>query len=210
MAKHEFTQLSLLRHGELATTGLFCAQMNEPLSEQGLANLHNVTRKNATANLTAWDVILTSPAKRCYDFAKVLSQERKIPLDIIDNLKEMDFGEWTGQPTNQLWENNQDKLETLWESPETFIAPQGEAMQAFIQRVETSLQQLLEKYRNQSILLITHAGVIRVILAKALGINYVATQRFMIDYASLTQIHHYPSGDFSLYSHGVRPNDSNA
>jgi broad specificity phosphatase PhoE len=207
MTDNAFTQLSLLRHGELATAGLFCAHADEPLSEKGLANLRNIT---ATEKTKPWDVIITSPKKRCLDFAKELSQEHRIPLELIDGFKEMDFGEWVGQPTDKLWKNSRESLESLWKLPKEFVAPEGEAMTDFIQRVETSLKNLLDKYSNQSILLITHAGVIRVILAKSLGIDYLATQRFMIDYASLTQIHHYPSGDFSLYSHGVRPNDRNA
>ena len=194
---NKVTQIDLLRHGELETPGLFCAKPDEPLSKKGLQNLLDATHKGK------WDVIISSPQERCQSFAKILAEKKECELLIDPSFKEMDFGDWVGVTTKSLWENHSEHLKQLWESPETFVAPSGESMTAFIQRIKQAWQVLLEQHTNCNILLITHAGVIRSILADTLNISHQSTQRFNIEYAHLSQLHYYPDGIYSLRSHGI-------
>jgi len=194
---NQLTQIDLLRHGELETPGLFCAKPSEPLSKKGLESLLLATQKGE------WDVIISSPQERCLAFAKSLATQKKSELCIDPAFKEMDFGDWIGVTTKTLWKSDSEKLQQLWDSPENFIAPSGESMIAFAQRVKQGWQTLLKKHENGNILLITHAGVIRSILADTLNISYQSTLRFNIEYAHLSQLHHYPDGIYSLRSHGI-------
>ena len=195
MSQH--TQIDLLRHGELETPALFCAKPDEPLSKKGLQNLRDTTQEGE------WDIIISSPHERCQAFAKTLATQKECKLSINPAFKEMDFGNWTGIPTETLWEQEPVGLKQLWESPETFIAPSGESMQAFSQRVKQGWQALLSKHANKRILVITHAGVIRSILTETLNISYQSALSFNIEYAHLSQLHHYPDGVYSLRSHGI-------
>ncbi len=195
MSQH--TQIDLLRHGELETPALFCAKPDEPLSKKGLQNLWKATQKGE------WDIIISSPHERCHSFAKTLAIQKECKLSIDPAFKEMDFGNWTGIPTKTLWEQEPAGLKQLWESPETFIAPSGESMQAFTQRVKQGWQALLSNHANKRILLITHAGVIRSILTETLNISYQSALSFNIEYAHLSQLHHYPDDVYSLRSHGI-------
>jgi len=191
------TTIDLLRHGQLATAGLFCAGAEEALSKEGLRALSEATKERT------WDVVISSPYQRCRIFAEQLADQQGYTLEINKAFKEMDFGSWTGISTETLWQTKSKQLQQLWQSPETFVAPQGESILAFVERVEQGLQGVLEAHKNQSILLITHAGVIRSILAKALDISLLSTQKFTINYASLSRLHYYADGNVSLQFHGV-------
>lgn len=195
MSQH--TQIDLLRHGELETPALFCAESKEPLSKKGFQDLLDTTKKGE------WDIIISSPHVRCQSFAETLAKQKECKLVIDPALQEMDFGDWTGIPTKTLWEQESSRLEQLWQSPETFIAPSGESMQAFTQRVKQGWQALLDNHAKKRILLITHAGAIRVILTESLNISHQSALSFNIEYAHLSQLHYYPDGVYSLRSHGI-------
>jgi broad specificity phosphatase PhoE len=196
-------QIDLLRHGELQTSGLFCADENEPLSDKGMQQLTTATQSGQ------WDVVISSPSRRCREFAETLSP-RQADLIIDEDFQEMDFGRWVGVPYAQVWQKEPEQLQALWGSPETFIAPDGESMQHFIERVQAGWQSLLDDYakptshKKCSILLITHAGVIRNILAQTLKIPHSSTLSFDIGYARFTRLHYYPDGVYSLREHGAR------
>jgi len=191
------TQIDLLRHGELETSGLFCAEADEPLSKKGLQDLLDATKDGN------WDIIVSSPQKRCKSFAEILASQKDSELLIDPSFKEMDFGRWTGVPIKTLWEKEPSRLKHLWESPETFTAPAGESVKEFTQRVIKGWGILLNNHQHKNILLITHAGVIRAIFTKALEISHQSTLSFNIEYAHLSRLHHYTDGVYSLRFHGV-------
>ncbi len=205
-------KIDLLRHGELQTSGLFCADENEPLSDKGMQQLIAATQSGQ------WDVIISSPSRRCREFAETLSPQQA-DLIIDEHFQEMDFGRWVGAFYAHVWQKEPEQLQALWDSPETFIAPDGESMQHFIARVQAGWQSLLDGYINDtnptsystftphktgSILLITHAGVIRNILAHTLKMPHASTLSFDIGYARFTRLHYYPDGVYSLREHGAR------
>ena len=71
-------------------------------------------------------------------------------------------------------------------------------MLEFVIRVQNAFDQLLKVHQGKTILLLTHAGVIRAILANALTIDYKNTQKFSIQHAKINRLRAYPDGEFSL------------
>lgn len=186
------TTIDLVRHGNVKTPGLFCAQPDEPLSEQGWAQL------DALSSHANWDQVISSPHNRCLQFAQQFTDKHQIPLQIDARLRELDFGDWRGRTQQDIWDNHQAPLQQLWSSPLQFTAPGGESMQHFIKRVAVAWQQLLIDYRNQSILLLSHAGVIRIILTIALDIDYMSAQKFKIEHGKINRLCYYADNEYSL------------
>jgi len=202
MDKPDITTIDLLRHGELKTKGLFCALPDEPLSEQGWKNLYKTT------NGKTWDVIISSDFERCQSFAKNLaSQQAQAELIISEQFQEMDFGRWAGIPAKNIWQQEQKELDLLWSNPNAFIAPNGESIKSFNKRVGEAFNYNLTLHQGKSILIITHSGVIRSILATALEISNKSILKFNIDYAQITRLHQYADGEFSLQSFGACEDD---
>ena len=186
------TTLDLVRHGEIATPGLLCAGADEPLSNKGLAQMRTLKQG------MKWDLIVSSPYKRCCAFASDLAHHMEIKHTVDDSWREMDFGRWTNLKQDSIWESDQQRLLQLWAQPLEFSAPGGEHMIDFVTRVQQAFNQLLKMHQGKTILLLTHAGVIRAILASTLSIDYKNTQKFSIQHAKINRLRAYPDGEFSL------------
>ena len=186
------TTIDLLRHGQLVTPGVFCADANTKVSQSGMQNLLTATEEGN------WDLIISSPQTRCLEFAKKLSEQSQTTLVIDDHFKEMNFGDWVGIKNDVLWQQHSEQYQQLWQNPDDFIAPNGESMKAFYSRVQTGFKDMLAQYKGQSILLVTHAGVIRTILAHSLDIGTLSVLKFDITYAHISRLHCYTDGHFSL------------
>lgn len=191
------TEIDLLRHGQVVTPNLFCAPVNEPLGIAGWKQLTLATQNNT------WDVVVTSPTRRCHDFAKLLAQRLNCTFLVEPMLSEMDFGRWTGKTHTELWEQFPELMQQLWQQPRRFTAPGGERMEDFINRVTYAWEEIYTHYAGQRILILTHAGVIRVILANVLDILYQKSLRFEINYAQISRVRIYPDGVPSLVAHGL-------
>lgn len=191
------TTVDLLRHGQVATPNLFCAPSHEPLGNSGWKQLTVATQPGR------WDAVITSPSRRCHDFARLLAQRLDCPFAVDERLGEMDFGDWIGKTQTQIWEQDAERMQHLWQQPRRFIAPNGEAMENFIARVHYAWEDLQAQYAGQHVLVLTHAGVIRVVLARVLDILYQKSLRFEVGYAQISRVRTYPDGESSLLGHGL-------
>lgn len=191
------TTIDLIRHGQVATPDLFCAPPSEPLSMAGWKNLSKATAAGE------WDAVITSPSRRCHDFARLLAKRLACEFCVEPDIAEMDFGTWVGKKRDDLWESEAALLQRLWQQPRRFVAPEGEAMEHFITRVQASWLDLISQHTGKHIMLLTHAGVIRVILSHVLGVLYQKSLGFDIAYAHITRIRVYPDGEYSLVAHGL-------
>ena len=186
------TTFDLVRHGEIATRSLLCAGANEPLSAKGREQLQ------ALKIGITWDIILSSPYHRCAEFSAELAHHLQVQHVIDPAWQEIDFGSWTDVSRETIWASDREHLLQLWANPLAFCAPNGESMMEFVSRIETAFTELLCAHQGASILVLTHAGVIRAILANALGIDYKSTQKFNIQHGKINRLRAYPDGEFSL------------
>ena len=192
------TTIDLLRHGSLEKSGLFCAPPETKLNDSGLEAMS----RNTTGE--SWHRIVSSPYLRCQIFAEQLVQTSDSQLDIENELRELDFGHWIGLSNEQVWQEFQALLELLWTNPLEFQAPGGESMIDFVDRIKHLWQQLIDVNRGENILLVTHAGVIRVILSLILDIPYQKTLAMQVDYAQRSRVIVYDDGVASLEYHGLK------
>ena len=199
MPNKPYTTIDLVRHGVVETPSLFCAQANEPLSKTGWAQM------KLLEDLDIWEQIVSSPYARCQQFAQYLAKTKSLPHCTDEGLQEMDFGLWQGKTLQSIQQQEEDRLAQLWFSPLDFTAPDGESMLAFIERTQAAWHRLLAQHLNKSILLLSHAGVIRVILSIALNIDYVSTQKFNVAHGKINRLRYYPDQQYSLQAWGVDP-----
>ncbi|WP_434761685.1 alpha-ribazole phosphatase family protein [Vibrio fortis] len=135
------------------------------------------------------DAVVTSPLSRCHDLAERVAQTKSLNLESINELQEMNFGDVDGVPFDLLseqWES----LESFWQDPANHQLTGAESLQAFHQRVIQGWSQLISS-TNDNILLVTHGGVIRMILAHCLDIDWkkpTLYSNLAIGNASLTHI----------------------
>ena len=157
--------LDLLRHGETELGGGLRGSLDDALTANGWAQM-----RAAVVGQGPWDRLVSSPLQRCALFAQELGARLDLPVSLEPALQELHFGAWEGQSAAALMETDAEGLGLFWADPYGFTPPQGEPVMQFSERVLGAIAQLHQAYAGQRVLLISHGGVMRLLLAKARGL----------------------------------------
>lgn len=157
--------LDLLRHGETELGGGMRGSLDDALTDIGWAQM-----RAAVAEAGPWDLIVSSPLQRCARFAEELADRLALPLSLEPALQELHFGDWEGRSAAQLMETDEQGLGLFWNDPYGFTPPNGEPVAEFATRVLAAVDRLHQAYAGKRVLLISHGGVMRLLLAKARGL----------------------------------------
>lgn len=180
--------ITLIRHGKVAGPAALYGRTDIPSSTAGHSDLTRVL--NSLHAQTPISDLISSPRMRCLQVARDFSARHNIPLRIEDNLQEMDFGIWDGVPFDDLgdeWKN----IEAFWESPHSMQPPEGESLTDFAARVISSWEFLINNTKPGHHAIICHGGVIRILIAHILQLdwrNAALFKQLQIDYTSHTRI----------------------
>ena len=161
----EETVVEFIRHGEPVGGSRYRGHgIDDPLSERGWGQMWR-----SVGNADYWDIILTSPLARCADFAHRLGEERKIPVRILDDLREIGFGAWEGMTKEEVLDSRPEEFHKFYEDPIAHPPENAEKVENFFTRISLIYEIFLEKYSGKRILVVAHAGVIRAALMHAIG-----------------------------------------
>ena len=158
-------RLDLLRHGETELGGGLRGSLDDALTEKGWAQM-----RAAVVAGGPWDRLVSSPLQRCARFAAELGEQLNLPVQLDKDLQELHFGAWEGQSAAALMESDAEALGLFWADPYAFTPPQGEAVSDFAARVLGAIARLHRAYAGERVLLISHGGVMRLLLAQARGL----------------------------------------
>lgn len=181
--------ITLIRHGKVDGPAALYGHTNIASSVEGLRELH--TNIQQLHQLNPISHIVCSPLMRCAQPAQEFSLAQQLPLQVIDELKEMHFGCWDGIPFDQFGDEHWLTLNQFWETPATAHAPDGETLEQFAGRVIRSWKQIYTNITAEHQLVICHGGVIRIIIAHLLNLDWRNARLFRqlnINYASHTRI----------------------
>jgi len=176
------TQIDIIRHGEPEGGRRYRGHgIDDPLSKIGWQQMRNAIPENPP-----WDHIISSPLLRCLKFSEALADSMSIQFTVNDNLKEIGFGAWEGRTPEDIKSNEGDALERFLQDPVNNRPPGAEALDEFTSRVWTVYEEVAEKYRGQRVLMVGHAGVVRAITSKVLGMSLDDVySRLKVEYAAI-------------------------
>ncbi|MBT4836307.1 MAG: histidine phosphatase family protein [Methylococcales bacterium] len=186
--------IDLLRHGEVEGGPCFRGKTDDPLTTEGWQNMANVLDQT-----NHWQAVMSSPLKRCYEFAQHFAKKHSLSCQFDDRFSEMNFGDWDGVEVSEFSEIQKAQLKRFWNEPANNPPPNGESMTEFQERVKNAWIQLILQTDHQHILLITHAGTIRMILSLILQIPFNVINRIEIPYASMSRIRVSKDEDDRIY-----------
>ncbi|KAG1654033.1 Adenosylcobalamin/alpha-ribazole phosphatase [Nymphon striatum] len=167
---------------------------DHPLSETGWKQMKSRVEQSCLdihyfpTEQTPWSSVVTSPLSRCCDFASQFAETHQLPLEINENLREARYGAWEGKTPTEVREES---LEAYWQFYDDPIGsrPEGaEPLSDFSKRIAETLTSILEKYEGKHILLVSHLGVTRAMLAHVLGIPLVSEQQIGMPYAGMVRL----------------------
>ncbi|MFW9081155.1 alpha-ribazole phosphatase family protein [Pseudomonas sp. P2757] len=173
-------RLDLLRHGETELGGGLRGSLDDALTEKGWAQM-----RAAVVGQGPWDRVVSSPLQRCARFAEELGAQLDLPVTLDKDLQELHFGAWEGQSAAALMETDAEALGLFWADPYGFTPPQGEPVIEFSRRVLAAVERLHAAYAGERVLLISHGGVMRLLLARARGLPREQLLNVEVAHASL-------------------------
>lgn len=190
----ESTVIDLLRHGHCEGGDIYRGSSDVPLSEMGWQQMQFSSSKFSTE----WEAVLSSPMQRCANFASDLAQNLDLEHLTEGDLRETHFGEWEGKLVRDVWESDRNRVQAWIDDPLTHPPPGGEATDEFIGRVERCFRNISRSMRGKHCVLVTHGGVIRVLLSHVTGGTISTLNRFDVPYANVSRIRvwHSDRGDF--------------
>ncbi len=162
------TRITLLRHGEVdGRAHVFRGTLDDPLTPAGLARM-----KRSAENLAhpAFDRVASSPRMRCAAFAREYCAARALPLDVLPAFAEVDFGVWEGLTPDEASLRDPEAYRHYRLSGGREAPPCGESLDRFRRRVVTGWGDWLDDADGGHRLLVTHAGVMRVLLMELIGL----------------------------------------
>jgi broad specificity phosphatase PhoE len=183
------TRLLLLRHAEVEDRyhRRFGGRIDMGLSPRGQ------TQARALAGylkLTRLDALYVSPMKRARQTMEPIAAATALTPSVVPDLREVDFGDWTGLSWTEVGERFRvSALDWLHRLDDASI-PNGESNASFRLRVEPCLLNILQSHPGQTVAVVCHGGVIRMMLSILLRLPLPATGSFEIEYASLTRLLH--------------------
>ncbi len=178
------TTIDLLRHGECEGGHCYRGSLDVALTDNGKRQMEN----SLDFINPIWDRVISSPLIRCAYFAEKISQQQKLPLLLESKLQEISFGSWEGQSVKKVWETQKEAVDAWVVDPVRSPPPMGEAADHFASRVTSAFSALVEQYRGEHFLFVSHGGVIRVLLAHCLEMPLTALNRIDVPYGCVSQI----------------------
>lgn len=175
----------LMRHADLAREGCFLGQLDVRLGERGRRQLREVAQKLSPHRIEA---VYSSDLLRARFTAEAAARAGEMHVETRPGFREMHFGVWQGLSWEQI-EKRFPRLARRWleEFPHGSI-PGAEPFSEFRKRVRWELRYVIGKHPGGCVLVVTHAGVIRSILAQALGVRERNLFRMAQDYCGLSVI----------------------
>ena len=155
-----------IRHAATDMAGTFCGHSDPPVNAQGREQIENML---ACLSDEAWDAVYSSDLKRAVTTAEPLARASHCHVVTTPGLREIHFGSWEGLTWKQIEERDAAYAQRWIESFPFLDAPMGESFAVFEQRVLKEVERLSRIAEGKRVAVVTHGGVMRVVLRKWLG-----------------------------------------
>jgi probable phosphoglycerate mutase len=179
------TLFLLVRHALTDVTGkrLSGSLPGFHLSAEGREQAERLGERLRPIRLTA---IYSSPLERCVETAEALARGRNLQIRRLPDLDEVGYGQWSGRSLTQLARTSLWKR--LQQSPSSVRFPGGETLSEVQARAAAALEGIASRSPRGVIAVVTHADVIRLLLAHFAGIHIDLFQRLTVSPASVSAL----------------------
>ena len=163
-------RLFAVRHGEteFARERRFAGARDVPLTSRGRRQCEAVARALAGAFVGA---VYASPLGRARDSAALIAAPHKLDVRVEAAFREMAFGEWEGLTRTDVALRFPAEFEAWRATPHAVQPPGGERLDAVAARVAAGLAVLCDEHGGQTVVVVSHAIVTRLIVLAALGLG---------------------------------------
>ena len=191
MKKFLQTEIILVRHGEtdMNKNHLYFGHLDPSLNETGKKQLErSKCSLRKIENIDEINEIFCSPLKRCIESLDILEISKNIKVNYDDDFKELNFGIFEGKTYKEICENYPEEVKRLKVEWRTFKVEGSESLEELEKRVVSKLEEIFEIKKGKKILLVAHAGVIKILLSHYLVGNVDLYWKLKIDNGAISKI----------------------
>lgn len=181
-------KITLVRHTSLDIAPHICyGQSDVAVSAQFEQERQQLQNKLASYQ---FDAIYVSPLQRCHQLAQALCADASLGLVAQDiqldaRLKELNFGDWEMRAWDEI---PRDIFDPWAKDYENLAPPNGETFSQLHARSKSFIEEVSGHSQDKHLLVVTHGGFIRALIAEVLQIPLKRLFRISIDHASMTQL----------------------
>lgn len=188
------TTLVLVRHATTASTGKrLGGRTDTPLDGGGRAQAEAAAERLAGVRLRA---VYASPLPRTRETAEIVAGSHKLAVRTVDGLLEVEYGRWTDRPLKPL---TRTKLWPVIQArPSLVTFPDGETIRGAQLRAVDAVEAIVARHRRDAVAVVTHADVIKAVVAFYLGQPLDLFQRLVVNPASVSVLALSPGGQPAL------------
>ena len=146
-----------IRHAETDLAGTFCGHSDPPVNSTGREQIAALIASLAGQS---FDAIYTSDLRRAVETATAFA----VPIVKSSRLREIHFGKWEGLTWAEIEQRDPAYAQSWVKSFPALPAPGGEVFESFERRIVDKVNHLISLAGSQRIAVVTHAGVMRVVL----------------------------------------------
>ncbi len=191
MKKFLQTEIILVRHGEtdMNKNHLYFGHLDPSLNETGKKQLErSKCSLRKIENIDEINEIYCSPLKRCIESLDILEISKNININYDDDFKELNFGIFEGKTYKEICENYPEEVKRMKVEWRTFKVEGSESLEELEKRVVSKLEEIFEAKKGKKILLVAHAGVIKILLSHYLVGNVDLYWKLKIDNGAISKI----------------------
>lgn len=202
-------KLYCLRHGTTAWTDAarYTGASDPELTDVGREEAAAAARTLARLGRGSFELAVTSPLRRCRETCDIVSRELDLRLQPREDarLQEIHYGDWEGRTRDEVLRDDPRAFDAWDRDPTLQAPPGGESVADVVARSEAALNDLLGTGATH-VLLVSHRTVLRILVARTLGMPLGAYRR-RLDHgpAALTVIDMFAVGDGKLLAYNLPP-----
>jgi broad specificity phosphatase PhoE len=160
--------LLFIRHAETDLAGRFCGHSNPPVNQRGLRQIEELLKALRNESI---DSVYASDLSRSLITADAIGRAFGLLPVVLPGLREIDFGQWEGLNWKEIEARDRAYAQQWAEDYPNLPAPGGEPFATFRSRVLTHINLLLAVSAERCGAVVTHAGVMRVVLRSLCGLD---------------------------------------
>jgi alpha-ribazole phosphatase len=200
------TKVYLIRHGETegAETKRYKGHIDVPLSGNGIRQMERIAeylsvgaRKRGSGEVgerravPLLNAIYCSDLSRAVESAEIVAGPHGLKPVIMNELRERNFGIWEGMTFDEIREKWPDAFNSWAANPLKFSPMEGESTIEARDRAMPAFKEILNGHEGELIAIVSHGGIIRIILCELLGIPLENIFRIEQDYGCVNIIEIY-------------------
>lgn len=140
------------------------------LVRHGQTEWNRVERFRGRADVPL-NAIYSSPLSRAVRTAEAIGRYVGLPVEIHPGLADIDYGEWQGLTPDEARDRWPEPIDLWYNSPQLAYIPGGETLDALRTRTMKSMNELAVRHAGQTIVLVGHTVINRIILLGVLGLG---------------------------------------